>query len=114
MMLFVSFLLSHSLVISLHLKHMVLFLHGGLVFEHSSHAGDGVSLVGVGLFFGLVSVRLLAVLTLLLFNPLFLGSLVGGHTGIVRKIFSFKLTDARDMHGYILGGSVESLSGTFH
>jgi len=75
-MLFVSLALGHSLVISLHLKHGVLFLHGSFIFEHSSHAGDGVGLVSVGLVFGLVSVRLLAVLTLLLFNPLFLGGLV--------------------------------------
>lgn len=93
MVLLISLLLGHSLVISLQLEHGVPFLHGSFIFEHSSHAGDGVGLVGVGLFFGLVSIGLLAVFTLLLFDPLFLGGLVVSHALTVLKIFSFKLTD---------------------
>jgi hypothetical protein len=112
--LLISLLLGHSLVIGLHLEHGVLLLHGGLIFEHSSHASDSVSLVGVGLFFSAISVLFITVFTLLLLNPLFLSVLVLLHSVLVVKVLSLKLTDTRDVHGDILGGSVESLSGTFH
>jgi len=112
--LLISLCLGHSLVIGLHLEHGILLLHGGLIFEHSSHASDGVSLVSVGLFFSAISVLFITVFTLLLLNPLMLSSHILLHSVLVIEVLSLELTDTRDVHGDILSGSVESLSGTFH
>lgn len=106
--------LSKSLVFFLYSKHSVSLLHGGFIFEHTSHASDSISLSSVSFFFSSLSVMLFSVLTLLLLNPSVLLFVVVLHALVVHEILTFELTDTRDVHRDILRGSIKALSGTFH
>ena len=65
----ISLFLSQSFVFSLHFQHHLLFLEGGFIFEHSSHAGDGISLSSVISIFLLLSGSLFSSFALLSLNP---------------------------------------------
>ena len=69
----ISLLLGHSFVLVLHGLHVHVFLHGGFVLKHASHAGNGVSLHSIRLVFRAVSISLIAVFTVLLIAPVLLG-----------------------------------------
>ena len=79
----ISLGLGHSFVLVLHGLHVHVFLHGGLVFEHASHAGNGVSLHCIRVVFRAISISLIAVFTVLLIAPIFLGVGVNLHALLV-------------------------------
>ena len=68
----VSFLLSQTSVLFLHRFHHSGFLFAGVVFKHTSHPCNGVSLTSVVIGFGMIILNLLLVFTCLLLNPSFL------------------------------------------
>lgn len=61
--------LSQSSVFSLHVHHHLLFLKGCFIFEHSTHAGDSISLSSVVSIFLLLSGGFFISFTLLILNP---------------------------------------------
>ena len=88
----VSLGLGKSFVFVLHGLHHIILLHGGFVFEHSSHAGNSVSLHGVRLFFHTIPVSLIAVLAVLLVAPFLLSLGIFLHAGLVYyKLISHKM-----------------------
>ena len=79
----ISFSLSKSFVFILHSFHVLVFLQSGFIFEHSSHAGNGVGLLSISLFFCAVSIRLITVFTVLLIAPGLLSFGINSHTLVV-------------------------------
>ena len=88
----VSLGLGKSFVFVLHGLHHIILLHGGFIFEHSSHTGNSISLHGVSLFFRAIPVSLIAVFTVLLVAPFLLSLGVNLHAGLVYyKLISYKV-----------------------
>ena len=79
----ISLSLGHSFVLVFHFLHVHVLFHSSFILEHSSHASNSVSLHGTSLFFCAVSIRLIAVFTVLLITPFLLSLGVFLHAGLV-------------------------------
>jgi hypothetical protein len=71
-----SLLLGQPLVLSLHISHVVFFLHGHFVFKHTSHPGHVFCLLSVFLVFFSFVFSVPLMLSLLLVDPVLLSFLV--------------------------------------
>ena len=106
--------LSKALVFLLQRFKLGILLASVLVLKHSSHTGDGGSLVSVVLCLICESLIVVLMLFSLLSNPLLLLLSLESKTIMIEQILSLKLAAARCKSRDILLWAIKSLASSFH